>query len=222
MALAGRWRADLEEQVQPSPSEHVSGVDRAEWRGQLSGAGGVTPVDIRYLAAPGGAEYLFRPADEQSTLFDRFSPPTSGIVSEVRLLAGSGAARFIVTSEPVELLDEMLPYLPALLFDASWRSVHLSEAGVPDDDVFSIPVGDGDSRSDTLTQLRAFHFDVATADLSGPATEWARAALDVANVTFVRWRDADFSSASDVGPRWRLHLESTARGQVDWSLNPLK
>jgi len=222
VALAGHWRADLEGQVQPPPSEHVSGVGQAEWRGQLAGAGGVAAVDIRYLAAPGGAEYLFRPADERATLFDRFSPPTSGIVSEVRLLAGSGAARFIVTSTPTDLLDEMLPYLPALLFDASWRSVHLSEAGAPGDDVFSIPVGEGDDRTDTLTRLRAFHFDVATADLSGPATEWARAAADVATVAFVRWRDADTSSAADVGLRWQLHLESTVGGQVDWSLQPLK
>jgi len=221
-ALAGDWRADLERHLQPPPSEHGSGLDQAEWRGQLSGAGGVAPVDVRHLEAPTGAEYLFRPADERSTLFDRFSPPTSGIVSEVRLLAGSGAARFIVTSEPVDLLDDMLPYLPALLFDASWRSVHLSEAGAPDDEVFSILIGDGDGRDDSLTQLRAFHFDVATVDLTGPTADWARVASDVATVTLIRWRDADTSSAPDVGLRWQLHLESTAGGQVDWSLRPLK
>ena len=220
--LAGRWQADLEDQVQPSPSEHVSGVDRAEWSGQLTGAGGVAPVDIQYLAAPGGAEYVFRPGAEHSTSFDRFSPPSLGVVSEVRLLASSGAARIIVTSDPADLLDDMFPYLPALLFDASWRSVHLSEARPPDDEVFCILVGDGSDRTDALTQLRAFRFDVATADLTGPATEWARAASDVATVTLVRWRDGDTSSARGVGLRWQLHLESTAGGQVDWRLRPLK
>ena len=46
-----------------------------------------------------------------------------------------------MTFQPATLAGEMLPYLPALLFEPSWRSVHITdrERAAPED-VFAIRV----------------------------------------------------------------------------------
>jgi hypothetical protein len=52
--------------------------------------------------------------------------PNPGIMSEIRLLARSGSARFLVTADPPELGHEILPHLPPLLLDPSWRSIYIN------------------------------------------------------------------------------------------------
>ncbi|MDA0311140.1 MAG: hypothetical protein O2992_03360 [Gemmatimonadetes bacterium] len=47
-------------------------------------------------------------------------------MSEIRLLARSGSARFVVTSNPSSLGHEILPHLPLLLLDPSWRSIYIN------------------------------------------------------------------------------------------------
>lgn len=222
--LDGMWASELEKLASPSPAQQVDGKIRVEWMGELSRAGMSTPVEVQYLADESGHEYLFRPQKERSGLLDRFAPPAPGIVSEIRLLARSGSARFVVTTEPDALGHEVLPHLPSLLLDPSWRSIYINatdqEAA---DEAFSMKMPeDPTGWAAELEALRAFHFDVVTVDLTGNQSSWASSALDVASVAFLLWpSDADRKPAYDAGIRWVLHIKSEAGGHLDWSLEPL-
>ena len=222
--IDGVWLDDLTELLAPGPRGRVEGVRRTEWEAELSRAGTVTHLNVRYLADESGVELLFKPRPVDAEVYDRFRLPPAGIVSEVQLLARSGTARFVVTTSPPGLGPELLPHLPTLLLDRDWRSVylHVKEHGVADD-AFSIalsaePVG----RSEELEALRSFHFDVVTADLTGGDHNWAEPILDVASVAFVLWdvRD-DTTHAYHAGVRWRLHVTSGGDDQLEWTLEPL-
>ncbi|MHB1193422.1 MAG: GspE/PulE/PilB domain-containing protein [Longimicrobiales bacterium] len=222
--LEGLWEAELEKLLKPTPQEHVAGVDRAQWNGQLNREGMVTPVEVRYLADESGLEYLFRPVQERSILQDRFPLPSPGIMSEIRLLARSGAARFVVTATPDDLGHDILPHLPILLLDPSWRSIYINaseqEAA---HEAFSLRIPlDPDKWATELETLRAFHFDVVTVDLTGNQDGWASTALDVASVAFLLWpMDVDRRPAYDAGIRWELHIERLAGSELEWTLEPL-
>ncbi len=222
--LEGLWEAELERLLEPPPREHVAGKDRAQWNGRLNREGMVTPVEVRYLADESGLEYLFRPVQERSILQDRFPLPSPGIMSEIRLLARSGAARFVVTATPGDLGHEILPHLPLLLLDPSWRSIYINASEQKAaQEAFSLRMPPDPERwASELETLRAFHFDVVTVDLTGNQDSWASTALDVASVAFLLWpMDVDRRPAYDAGIRWELHIERVAGNQLEWTLEPL-
>jgi type IV pilus assembly protein PilB len=224
VALDGNWPAQLAERVSPRPADQIADKSRADWQARLALEGVIVPVEVHYLGNVGGAEYVFEPVLERSRLFERFSPPASNVVSEIRMLARTGAAHFAVTSESGHVLDELLPYLPALLFESSWRSVHLVEEGraVPDD-VFAVSLPtQGNGQGPGLEELGGYCFDVATVDLPGPPTSWARAVRDVATVVFAKWTEVDPEKAVDVGIGWELRLTSSGEGGVEWTLRSLR
>ena len=208
----------------PGPGRQTSGKLRSQWDADLDRAGIVTPLTIQYLADESGSEYLLKLRPAESGLEERFPPPTAGILAEVRLLARSGTARFIVTTDPDPLGHEVLPHLPTLLLDPSWRSIYLhahdqAAAG----EAFSITLPrDPDKWAEELEALRAFHFDVVTVDLSGGNKYWAGEALDVASIAFLLWQvDEDTAPAYEAGIRWCLHIAQSDGGHLEWSLRPL-
>lgn len=222
--LEGLWESELDQLLQPPPGEALEGRERATWDGQLNREGMVTPVEVRYLSDESGHEYLFRPVQERSILQDRFPPPSPGIMSEIRLLARSGSARFVVTVTPKELGHEILPHLPLLLLDPSWRSIYINAMEQKAaDEAFSLHMpADPEMWASELETLRAFHFDVVTVDLTGNQADWAGTALDVASVAFLLWpMDEDRRPAYDAGIRWELHIERMEGDHLEWSLEPL-
>ncbi|HSG08093.1 MAG TPA: hypothetical protein VLA36_07040 [Longimicrobiales bacterium] len=222
--LEGLWEAELASLLEPPPGDHVDGPGRAGWEGRLVREGMVTPVEVRYLADESGHEYLFRPVQERSAIQDRFPPPVPGILSEIRILARSGSARFVVTTVPDALGHEILPHLPSLLLDASWRSVYVnaSDQGAAQGAFsFRMPM-DPAMWVKELETLRDFHFDVVTVDLSGRQNEWAETAADVASVAFLLWpMDADRRTAYEAGIRWELHIARSEEDQLEWTLDSL-
>jgi hypothetical protein len=223
--LEGLWEAELEQLLAPTPQQHIAGQDRAQWSGQLNREGMVTPVKVLYLADESGLEYLFTPIQERSVLQERFPLPSPGIMSEIRLLARSGAARFVVTATPDELGHDILPHLPVLLLDPSWRSIYINASEQKAaQEAFSLKMPqDAEKWSAELETLRAFHFDVVTVDLTGNRGEWAGTALDVASVAFLLWpMQEDRRPAYDAGIRWELHIETVAGNQLEWTLEPLR
>lgn len=223
--LEGLWEAELEQLLEPPPQEYVGGKERAQWNGQLNREGMVSPVEVRYLADESGSEYLFKPMHPRSILEDRFPLPSPGIMSEIRLLARSGAARFVVTTTPDDLGHEILPHLPILLLDPSWRSIYINAAEQKAaGEAFSLRMPrDPERWASELETLRAFHFDVVTVDLTGNQDDWAGTALDVASVAFLLWpMHEDRRPAYDAGIRWELHVERVAGNQLDWTLEPLR
>lgn len=222
--LAGDWRSELEEVVKPGPAQKTRKTNRTEWEADLYRAGTVLPVDVSYIADESGREYLLRPRRVRSSLEDRFPPPAPGVVSEIRLLARSGTARFIVTTRPPELGHEILPHLPTILFDPSWRSIYVNadDRGAAEE-AFSLRVPkDPTTWAKEIEQLRAFHFDVVTVDLTGAEKAWTESALDIASVAFLLWPDADDSRpAYEAGIRWQLRIEREVVDHLEWSLEPL-
>lgn len=223
--LEGTWGSDLNELVSPAPEEEIGEERRARWRGHVSRAGMTTPVEVRYLSDESGREYLFVPFEERAALQERFSAPPAGILSEIRLLARSGTARFLVETEPAELGRELLPHLPTLLLDPSWRSVYVNDRdqGAAAES-FSVELPEDDSTwTVELETLGSFHFDVVTIDLRGEPEEWIGRALDVGAVAFVLWESGrERKAAHDVGIRWRLRVERGEDGHLSWTLDPLR
>lgn len=220
--LDGHWEAELDRLVSPPPSAQVASQERKRFRGQVNREGIITPTEIDFLAGPGGREFLFEPLEERSGLQDRFPPPQPGVLTEIRLLARSGAARFAVVAEP-ELGAEILPYLPLLLLDPSWRAVHVTHAR-SDAEVFQVVVPDeARARTRELEALRAFGFDAVSASLADFGGDAAEPLADVAAVVFLLWPDdIDRAAAHDAGVRWELRIERGAGASLDWGLEPFR
>jgi MshEN domain len=222
--LEALWEQEMAQLFDPPPLAQIEGKMRVTWEGELARAGIITPVEIRYLADESGHEFLIRPMQERPQLSDRFPLPSPGIMSEIRLLARSGSARFVVTSEPAELGHEILPHLPPLLLDPSWRSIYINAKDqAAADEAFSMKMpSDSDQWSSELEALRAFHFDVVTVDLTGNQASWAGSALDVASVAFLLWQmDEDRKPAHDAGIRWELNIKQEEGDHLEWTLEPL-
>lgn len=222
--LSGDWRRDLDRSLSPSLAEATGDGPRSSWDAQLMSGGTVVRVAADSLADESGRELLLIPMTDPESPVDRFSVPPDGVVAEIRLLARSGAARFIVQSDPDELSKEALPHLPELLLDPSWRSVyiHVDERGAADE-TFSVhmPI-DPATWADELAALRSFHFDVVTVDLSSEDHGWAEGALDVASVAFLYWpAGEDTKSAYEAGVRWLLKIEREGNEALSWSLEAL-
>ena len=150
--------------------------------------------------------------------------PSPGILSEIRLLARSGSARFVVTSDPPELGHEILPHLPHLLLDPSWRSIYINaQDQAATEEAFSLKMPtDPEQWATELETLRAFHFDVVTVDLTGNQADWAGSALDVASVAFLLWpAGQDRGPAYDAGIRWEMHIVKEEGDHLEWTLEPL-
>jgi type IV pilus assembly protein PilB len=219
------YRQALDDLVTPRLSPRPEAGEREPLRAELTRAGVVRSVEVRYLGDEAGQEYLFRPVRESSTIEERFPPPPASFLSEVRLLARTGAARFLVRADPPELGPEVIPHLPALLLDSSWRSVHVSLRRQPSArDVFSIEAPRDDAAwSREAESLRGFQFDAVTVDPSGADLDWALRGLDVAPVSFVLWRgEVDKRAAYQAGIRWELGVMREEGERLAWHLDSLK
>lgn len=223
-ALAGDWRTDLDRMVIPGPSEMTAGTTRTSWDADINRLGLVTTVEVQYIADESGREYLFKPGAVDPALEERFAPPSAGVLSEIRLLARSGTARFIVTTEPPQLGHQIVPRLPTLLLDPSWRSIYITaQSRDAEEKAFSLRMpADPESWAAEIEALRAFHFDVVTVDLTGGDRAWANSALDVASVAFLLWEaEEDPRPAYEAGIRWHLRIQRDADETLVWSLEPL-
>lgn len=222
--LEGNWLAALDRMLMPGPTEMASGKPRVEWDSDLTRAGVGTPVHIHFMADESGREYLFQLRKVTTRPAERFPRPLEGIVSEVRLLARSGSARFIVVAGPADLGHQILPHLPTLLLDPSWRSIYINAKDQDvADEVFSLKMpSDPDTWAAEIEAMRAFHFDVVTVDLSGGDQRWAGSVLDIASVAFLLWAaEDDERPAYEAGIRWRLRIEREDGDHLEWSLEPL-
>jgi hypothetical protein len=223
--LDAAWREGLDRLASPRPSDLLGPKRDATVETELIWQGFQHPVELRYLSTGVGEEYVFRPVREQSRVEERFPSPPGSVLSEVRLLARSSTARFLVYGEPADLGRELVPHLPRLLLDPSWRSVHVvARPHVATEEVFSViaPLDAADWEKQA-EGLRTFHFDAVSVDPSGADTAWALGALEVASVAFVLWNEGiDKRSAHDAGIRWELHVARALGHTLSWRLDPLQ
>ncbi len=222
--LLPEWSPQLDAFMEPSPSTQVHRRDRAVFTARLNRRGLVGNVTVRYLADESGEELLMRPVDEPADAGPGFAVPPPGIVSEVRMLARSGAGRFLVLTDPKDLGHEILPRIPGALLDPHWRSIYVHhDQNLEGNRAFSLPLPDEEDQwASELEALRGFRFDVVTVDLDGSPESWLGPALKIASVAFVLWpAGEDRGPARDAGIRWELRISEGSDDQLEWSLNPL-
>lgn len=219
--LAGDWREALESQLSPPPGEAVTGT-RVQWDATIGRSGSEVRVTVHCIADESGREYLFLPRQKEP-VEERFTPPPPGIVSEIQILARAGTARFAVTADPSELGHELLPHLPELVLEPSWRSIYLhARDQAAASRAFSVELpAEPQSWGREMEALKVFHFDAVTVDLSGGDRSWATAALDVASVAFILWSHGEIDQARDAGIRWCLGVRRGEGGELEWSLASL-
>ena len=222
--LDASWEGELDHMISPTAQETTDPHGKATWTAQMNREGMVNPVEVRYMGDETGREFLFKPVHEHSLLQERFALPPAGILSEIRLLARSGSARFALLTEPEELGHEILPHLPLLILDPSWRSIYVNDqGGDPAGEAFSVELPEDTGTWEAeLEALRPFHFDVVTVDLSGSASEWLVSSLDVAACAFVRWTaDQKLRVAYEAGIRWELKIKQLEGDHMEWTLEPI-
>lgn len=224
--LDSLWEVQLRDMLVPALPPDVAAKGRGQWTAQIQRKGIMSSVDVRYMGDETGQEFLFRPIHERLVLEERFSPPPPGILSEIRLLARSGSARFLVLTEPHDLGYEILPHLPLLLLDPAWRGLYVNDKeGGAAKEAFSLdlPASYPERWKEELEAVRAFHFDVVTVDLGGSPSSWLDLCLDLAACAFVRWDPSEkLRIAYEAGIRWELKIVHADSGSLQWSLEPLR
>ena len=223
--LDAEWQTSVGQYLTPDPLAHVGAKERDSFQVRMNRNGISGAATVRYLCDESGHEFLFQPIEEENDLHQRFTPPPAGVTAEIEMLARSGSARFIVTTEPDAFGHDILPHLPGLLLDPAWRSIYLNaREQAAADEAFSLRMPEESDRWATeLETLRAFHFDVVTVDLTGNESAWASSALDVASVAFLRWGvEQDRRPAYDAGIRWELRIVQQDDGELEWALEPLR
>ena len=223
------WEDALERRLSPwGRGKRAGETHQTAWEARLSYRGAEFGVEVRSLEAERGREILIRPVRDEEPLDDRFFPPPSSVVGEVRLLARSGVARFAVMTEPPELRGRLLPSLPSLLLGPSYRVVHLTdEADFPPEGVtpyvLTLPVPSGpEDREVFLRELRAFRLDAISASLSGDPASWLAGVAGAASVVFVSLADPETRPALlKAGIGWRLQVREEEGGRLDWEIRPL-
>lgn len=219
--LSGGWSGELDRVLMPGPSEMTVRSLRTEWSADFHRSGRVTSVVVRYLADESGAEYAFEPRSTGPALIDRFGEVPSEVAMEVQALARAGDARFAVRVPPGADGPAIIPHLPALLLDASWRSIYVYVGqGSGEHETFSLRLHDDPGRwPEDVASLRAFHFDAVSVDVNDDVSA-AKSVLPVAGVVFLLWSGSD-EAVAGMGVRWALTIEERAEGGLAWSLGPL-
>lgn len=223
------WEEALERRLSPGPRQQAGEARPSVWEASLSYRGTEMGVEVRSLEAERGREILVRPVREEEPLDERFFPPPSSVVGEVRLLARSGVARFSVNTSPSEMGTRLLPSLPFLLLGPSYRAVHLvDQVGFPPEgiapSVLTLPVTSGaEERGVFLRDLRAFRLDAITASLSEDPATWLPGVVGAAGVVFVVLPDPHRrTDLLEAGIGWQLRVWEEEGGRLGWEIGSLE
>lgn len=130
--LADGWEAALDAMIDPSPLEQLRRAQdgQVRWEALLERGGTKLALEAQALPGIGGAELLFRPLQNVAlapAAAEILLPPT--LVTELRLLWRSGAARVAVVAERIEAARALLPLLPSLVVGEQVRAAHVNDTG---------------------------------------------------------------------------------------------
>ncbi len=226
--LTSGWEDALERRLAPGPREWAGEASVPVWEARLAYRGTEMGVEVRSLRADRGRELLLRPTPDEGPLDDEFLPPPAGVVTEVRLLARSGVARFAVEADPPELGERILASLPSLLLGPTARAVHLVPEGAPAPSplpaslVLETP-SDPERREAFLRDLRGFRLDGVSSALPGDDPQgWLPGVAAAAAVVFVPMPPpGSRDPLPSWGVGWRLRLKEEEGGRLDWTIDPL-
>ncbi|MEX2532169.1 MAG: hypothetical protein WD960_15495 [Gemmatimonadota bacterium] len=160
--LTPGWRSVLTTILSPGPGDRVPAIGEAAWSALMTEESASTLVDVHVIATLEGQEILLtRRPPEADPVSDRTPDPPSELVEELRLLASRGRLFLVLSSDPPELAQRLLPLLPDLLLPAGHRSLHLGSGGERPGQVqsLSLPLQGAGDWLHRLTELRDFRFD---------------------------------------------------------------
>lgn len=218
--LLDGWRAGLEEAVQPSPFEQLSGAGagRVRWAATLNRTGTDLPLEAEAMAGAGGAELLFRPVSRGGGALlprDVVLPPS--LVKELRMLWRGGSARIGVGAAQIDEARAVLPTLPALSLGQHVRAAHITALG-ESEGAYTLRA-DGDvAFAESVADLE---FDAITIDL--PADGYpVRELLRAAPLAFMLLDEPEERAApGSWGLNWLLTITGQP-GSYTWDLRALQ
>ncbi|TVP43927.1 MAG: hypothetical protein EA350_12685 [Gemmatimonadales bacterium] len=211
--LTSGWPGAMDRRL--SPGLNAVPGDAGEVRdAELEWGGTVLPVRLRRVVSDSGEELLLdlrtSPAEPAS-----FDPPPTSILDEVRLLARSGAGRFVVRTRPETLASEILPHLPRILLGPHVRAVHLREENNGAGGLFALGVPSSEEEMlQLLTRLQPFRMEAITADLPSWTPALLAAMGRSGGAVFVRIPD----SLRDPAFGWRLEIFAEDGGRLRWQV----
>ncbi|CAN5815083.1 hypothetical protein BH23GEM11_BH23GEM11_15060 [soil metagenome] len=211
--LNSGWPGALERRL--APGLDAVPPDAGEVRdAEMEWGGTALPVRLRRVVSDSGEEVLLELRSTQAEAAS-FDPPPTSVLDEVRLLARSGAGRFLVRTRPESLAPEILPQLPRILLGPHVRAVHLRGESRGMGGHFSLTVPSSEEQAlQFLNRLRPFRMEAITADLS----EWTPSLL----AALGRSGGAVFATVpetvSDSAFGWRLDIVSEDGGRLRWQV----
>jgi hypothetical protein len=130
--LADGWEAALNASLRPAPMSRLrqTADGSSVWESTLERGGVTVQLEAQALVGVGGAELMFRPLRNlpiAPAAAELLLPPT--LMTELRLLWRSGAARIAVHAERAETTRALLPLIPALAVGEHVRAVHVNTTG---------------------------------------------------------------------------------------------
>ncbi|HEX6309102.1 MAG TPA: hypothetical protein VFZ69_12985 [Longimicrobiales bacterium] len=216
--LAEGWEAALDRMIRPAPLEHVRRAreESVQWEAVLERAGAELPLEAQALTGVGGAELLFRPLQNlpaAPAAAEILLPAT--LMTELRLLWRSGAARIAVEAERIEAARALLPLIPSLAVGEQVRAVHVNETG-EGGSAYTLRAG----RDDAFAELLAgYELDAVTIDL--PAEGYpVRGLLRAAPLGLLLLHAPDARLPADWGVNWLLTITGEP-GAFTWHLRAL-
>ena len=217
MPMTSDSRKSLDTLLVPTAPERPSSGAH-EWVGRLSAGDELVDVDVTYLAAQNGEEFVFR-VDREAL---RITAPDRSIVSELRLLVSSGVNEFLFSAADPAVAQRLHHRLPELVLEGVVRAVAVTDEPLHDaDDLFvQVLPQPGPARERALASLRDFRFDAATVALADEPSTWWEGACAAARTVFVLATNArQREYAVQRGVAWELRVKVAADGLLDWTLD---
>jgi hypothetical protein len=213
------WDSALDTIIVPPPVERFreSHEGHVRWDATLDRSGTTLPLEVEGLIGAGGAELLFRPLPHTmaAPAAAQILIPTA-LLTELRLLWRSGAARIAVKAERVEAARALLPLLPSYAVGEHVRAVHVNETG-EGGTAYTLRADPGEAFAESLAD---YALDAITIDL--PSSGFAvRALLRAAPLTLFLLRDAE---TRDIVEQWDANWLLTISGEPGgffWNLRAL-
>jgi type IV pilus assembly protein PilB len=160
--LTAGWRPAIGAILSPGPGDRVPAIGEAAWSALMTEGSASTLVDVHVIATLGGQEILLtrRPVEAAPSDHPVPEPPTD-LVEELRLILSRGRLLLVVSSEPPEIAERLLPLLPDLLLPAGHRSLYLGPTGEGPGPARSLglPLEGAGGWLHRLPELREFRFD---------------------------------------------------------------
>ncbi|HEX2167263.1 MAG TPA: hypothetical protein VHG09_08480 [Longimicrobiales bacterium] len=217
--LADGWETALDAGIDPAPVARVRAEQdgHVQWEAEIEYAGLMLPLEAQALVGAGGVELMFTPLQNAplAPAAAELVLPTT-LMTELRLLWRSGAARIAVHAERPETARALLPLIPSIAVGEHVRALHVNTTG-EGGSVYTLRAGQNDSFAETVAM---YELDAITIDL--PAEGYPlHGLLRAAPLALILLHQPlDETPTQDWGVNWLLNIAGEPGG-FTWQLRAL-